>query len=377
MKVLAVTPQYLPIVGGIEIFVDMLVQPLRLRAVETVVVTDTDTFGRLPERDVVNDTVIHRLDFLKAMQTRGAIGPLEVLQQLSGILAAEQPDLIHMHSAVQPSAWYLDRLFRRLSLKPPFIVTQHGVLEPVDCLKVVRELLLKADALTAVSKAALQSAIQFSNRTAFSTVIYNGIRTLDDTVGVERTDPGYRLMCVGRLQLEKGFDVAIAALAKVRSQGLDADLTLIGWGRERMSLQKAAVDHAVADHVRFEGVLDRRRTLEAIAGCSLVLIPSRMREGFSLVAAEAALCGVPCVASRVGGLPEVVEDGATGLLVTPDDPDRLASAVIDLLRDPQRLRTLGANARRRAQERFDMDRCVDGYLKLYRELTQLRDGVCG
>jgi glycogen(starch) synthase len=275
-----------------------------------------------------------------------------------------------MHSAVQPIAWYVDRLLKKLSPKLPLIVTQHGALEPIDCLTVVRDLLLKADALTAVSSAALQSAIQFSKRTKFSTVIYNGVRTLDGIAGTKRQDSRFKLICAGRLQLEKGFDVAIEALAKVRAQGLDAELTLIGHGQELRSLQQGAVDHNVADHVHFEGVLDRRSTLEAIAGSSLVLVPSRMREGFSLVAAEAALFGIPCIASRIGGLPEVVEDGVTGVIVTPDDPEGLAAAVVDLLRDAQRLRILGANAMRRAREKFDMDRCVDEYLTLYRGVTQ-------
>ena len=369
MKVVAFTPQYLPVVGGIEIFVDALVQPLRNHSIETVVITDSDQPEQLPRRDIVNSTVVHRLDFVKALRTRDPLDPLKVLEQLSQLLQEENPDLIHVHSAVQFSTWYLERLIRKMPSRPPLVVTQHGALAPVDHLKIVRELLLRADVLTAVSEAALRSAIEFSNRISASTVIYNGVRRHDLAQAGPKA-PGFRLMCVGRLEHGKGFDVAIEAFAKLRARGIDAELGLIGQGPERRFLGKVAIAHKVADHVHLQGAFDHRRTLEAIANSSLVVIPSRVREGFSLVAVEAALFGVACVASRVGGLPEVVEDGVTGRLVTPGDPDALALAMVDLLGDAERLRRLGANARQRAEQRFDMDKCVESYLKLYRSLVR-------
>jgi glycogen(starch) synthase len=366
MKVLAFTPQYLPHLGGIEILVDSLAQSLRHRLIEKIVVTDQPS--QLAPRDVVNDTVVHRLNFTRAIQSRDTASPLSVLHQLIEVYETEKPDLIHMHSATQASAWYVARLFRKLSLKLPFIVTQHGVLESVDRLKVVRELLLKADALTAVSDAALQSALQFSNRTAFSTVIYNGIRKSGDAIRANQTGPRNKLLCVGRLQHEKGFDIAIAALAKVRSTGFDAKLSIIGSGEYRGYLERVAFDYEVTDHVSFEGVLDHPSTQRAIANCSLVLVPSRTREGFSLVAAEAALCGIPCVASRVGGLSETVEDGVSGRLVAPDDPNDFALAIVDLLGDDELWHALSENARRRAEKKFDLNTCVERYTILYRKL---------
>jgi glycogen synthase len=368
MKVIAITPKYLPFLGGIEVFVDALARRLRHRSIETVVITD-DNFGHLPERETLNDIVIHRLAFSGALETHNISKPLAVLHQLVEVLETERPDLVHMHSAVQWSAWYVERLLKKRSMTPPFVVTQHGSLEPIDCLTVVRDLLLRADALTAVSKAALGSAVQFCGRTAYSTVIYNGIEKHDDVVRVDRPGARYGLLCVGRLEHQKGYDVAIAALAKALANGLDADLTLVGYGKDHKYLQQAAIDLDVADRVYFVGTRDHRSALEAIASCSLLLVPSRSREGFSLVAAEAALSGVPCIASRLGGLPEVVEDGVTGVLVEPDNPDALASSIVSLLRDEQLRKTIGANAQRIGREKFDMDRCVEDYLRLYRGLT--------
>ena len=369
MKVVAFTPQYLPVVGGIEIFVDALAQPLRHHSIETVVITDTDQYGELPRRDLVNNTVVHRLDFVKALRTGDAINPLKVLDQLFQLLQKESPDLIHVHSAVQFSAWYLQRLLRKMPSRPPLVVTQHGALAPVDHLKIVRELLLRADVLTAVSEAALQSATEFSNRISATSVIYNGVQRNGPAQVVSKISK-LSLICVGRLEPDKGFDVAIEAFAKLRARGIDAELTLIGQGPERQFLGEVAIAHGVAEHVHLRGVLDHPTTLEAIANSSLVVIPSRLREGFSLVAVEAALFGVACVASRVGGLPEVIEDGVTGRLVAPGDPDTLALAMADLLGDAEELRRLGAKARQRAEQKFDMNRCVDSYVELYRSLIR-------
>ena len=103
-------------------------------------------------------------------------------------------------------------------------------------------------------------------------------------------------------------------------------------------------------HVRFAGVLEHAETRRAIADSTLVLAPSRTREGFSLVVAEAAMAGVPCIASRVGGLAETVQDGVTGILVPPEDVSGLAGAIAGVLTDRSRLQFLSTNAQRMAGE---------------------------
>src|SRR5271165_1678629 len=138
MKVLAFTPQYLPVLGGIEIFVDALSEALRRRSIETVVVTARDHRYQLPIRDIVNNTVVHRLDFLRALQLGGATGPLEVLHQLLKVVEAERPDLLHVHSTLCSAPWYVERLLRKLVFRPPLIATEHTLLQASECLEVVR-----------------------------------------------------------------------------------------------------------------------------------------------------------------------------------------------------------------------------------------------
>ncbi|AMN39833.1 glycosyltransferase family 4 protein [Rhodoplanes sp. Z2-YC6860] len=370
MKVLAITPQYLPALGGIEVLVGMLATSFRKKAVETVVVTDKHQGRLLPDHELIDSIPVYRFPFLNTLHARDTVTALNLVKRLDCLLAEIRPDLIHMHSAVQGGAWAVERALKKLSPCPPFVVTQHSLLQPEDSLNVVRTLMLRADVLTAVSQAALDSAIAFSQRADATLVIPNGVSEHETTPRPDRFKPPFALTCVGRLQREKGFDLAIAALAQVRARGLDANLLLIGQGEHRSDFENAAAAfHGMEPHVRFAGVLDHAETRRAIADSTLVLAPSRTREGFSLVAAEAAMAGVPCIASRIGGLAETVQDGVTGILVPPEDVSGLAGAIAGVLTDQSRLQLLSTNAQSMAGERFNMDKCAERYLKLYRDLV--------
>jgi glycosyltransferase involved in cell wall biosynthesis len=105
----------------------------------------------------------------------------------------------------------------------------------------------------------------------------------------------------------------------------------------------------------------------------LFVNPSRA-ESFGVAALEAAASGLPVVASRVGGLPEIVAEGETGLLVPPEDPAALAEALSGLIRSPERRRELGQAARARAVERYDWQRCARAMERLY-EATVRREAL--
>lgn len=367
MKILAFTPTYLPFMGGIEVLVDLLAGELRKRSVETIVLADS--YGKPSHKSEFNGTTVHRVSMIGAILARNAARPLAALSYIRGVYEAVQPDIIHLHSATQAGAFFLERLLMSLPRKPPVIVTQHGVLIASDELGVTHRMLNKADVLTGVTNAVLRSAIDFSGRTGRCEMIYNGIASLMPAVAGRREMPArHSLLGVGRMQSEKGFDIAIAALARLRARGINVELQLIGRGEDETSLAALATGLGVASHVRFRGVLENAATRRAIGSSTLLLVPSRTREGFGLVAAEAALAGTPCIASRVGGLPEVVEDEVTGRLVPEDDAEALADAAEGLLRNPDEWQRLSDNALKRAPERFALDRCVENYMRLYSSL---------
>jgi glycogen(starch) synthase len=174
-----------------------------------------------------------------------------------------------------------------------------------------------------------------------------------------------RLLCLGRLAPEKGFDVAITALPRVLRRFPDARLRIAGDGELRAALERLARERGVADAVRFSGWTDPAAVPALINEASIVWMPSRWEEAFGLVAAETALMARPIVATRVGGLPEVVLDGATGLLVDADAPDALARATLALLDQPERATRLGQAARARAARLFSLERYAEQYQALY------------
>jgi glycosyltransferase involved in cell wall biosynthesis len=183
--------------------------------------------------------------------------------------------------------------------------------------------------------------------------------------GPPPTDPPAepRLAVVGRLIPIKGHDVLLAALARVREELPEATLEIAGDGPLDAELRTTVARRGLTDAVSFLGrVAPAAPVFERAA---IVVVPSR-GEGFGMVALEAMERGRAVVASDVGGLPEIVEDGVTGTVVSPDEPEALAAALLELLRDPVRTAAMGAAGRDRALAAFSQDRCTDRVEELYR-----------
>jgi glycosyltransferase involved in cell wall biosynthesis len=181
--------------------------------------------------------------------------------------------------------------------------------------------------------------------------------------------PG-RVGFVGRLEPRKGIEELIVAARRFLRDRARASLSIVGGPSEsappgyEASLRAVARRSGVMDRVIFAGW--RPDGPAALAEFDVVCVPSH-QEPYGTVAAEAAARGVPVVASRVGGLPEVVVDGETGFLAPPRDPAALAAAIAPLLDDPALRRRLGAQARARALDRFAPGPYADRFDALLRE----------
>jgi glycogen(starch) synthase len=182
------------------------------------------------------------------------------------------------------------------------------------------------------------------------------------------------VLCIGRLVSFKGFDVALDAFALARPSISAAHLTIAGDGPERDSLQRRAGQLGLGNSVTFAGWVGRDAIYDLIGQSTVILMPSRFREPFGMVAVEAALIGRPIIASRVGGLPEVVIDGETGVLVEKDDPPELARRLVELLSDPARASRLGERARAATLQRFGIAANAAAYDALYRKLLPRNAG---
>ena len=189
----------------------------------------------------------------------------------------------------------------------------------------------------------------------------------------ERGPARARVVAVARLVERKGVGEAIEALAEVPG----ADLVVAG-GPDRAALdadpevrrlRKLAERHGVADRVEFRGRVERP-DLPALFRSADVAVCVPWYEPFGIVPLEAMACGVPVVASSVGGLIDTVVDGATGVHVPPRDPSRVARALSALLADPARRRELGAGGAVRARERYGWERVAALTLEVYDEVAR-------
>src|SRR5262245_21672799 len=162
---------------------------------------------------------------------------------------------------------------------------------------------------------------------------------------------------VARLDPVKDLPTLIRALAQRHRAGVPTILLVIGDGSERAHLEASAREAGTASSIRFLGHRDDARDL--LAGCD-VYANSSISEGISLTILEAMAAGLPVIATRVGGTPEIV-DSTCGILVPARDPRAVAEALVQLTCDPERRWQLGQAARARVQERFTLDRMIQRY----------------
>ncbi|MEO8198376.1 MAG: glycosyltransferase [Thermoanaerobaculia bacterium] len=159
------------------------------------------------------------------------------------------------------------------------------------------------------------------------------------------------LLFVGRLRLRKGVEVLLRALALLREEGQAPRLWIVGDGEHRQAIERAAARFGVSEQVDLLGRRGPADIRWLLARSAALVVPSTY-EGMPLVVLEAMLDGVPVVASRVSGIPEVVLDPETGWLVPPEDPAALAAALAELLRAPAAARARGERGRQRLEARY-------------------------
>jgi glycosyltransferase involved in cell wall biosynthesis len=173
----------------------------------------------------------------------------------------------------------------------------------------------------------------------------------------------------GRLALEKGPQVLLEAAAKVLADAPRTLFWIIGDGELRQELGTTAGRLGLAQNVTFWGWRD---DLPLLFACSDVVVVPSLLEGFGLTAVEALRAGRPVIASRVGGLPEIVRDEKNGLLVSAGQPDQLAHAIVRLISNQELLRQMAQNARAEIQGRFDGEQMVKAFLDIYRSASGFR-----
>lgn len=194
--------------------------------------------------------------------------------------------------------------------------------------------------------------------------IYYGFTPLP----IQKEETGVKLIgSVCRLVPQKGIAYALDAVAKLTPEYPNLHYMIVGDGALRSTLELQAKNLGISDRVQFLGW--RKDAKELMARFDIFLAPS-LWEGFGLVFLEAMAQSVPIVASRVSAVPEVVEDGKTGILVPPRDPDSIASAIKNLLDNPELAKKMGEAGRERLTTTFTPQRMIEQTVTLYAEVMQ-------
>ncbi len=174
---------------------------------------------------------------------------------------------------------------------------------------------------------------------------------------------------VGLLKERKGHEVLFRALPELLSQFPRLALLVVGEGELRESLEELAEGMGIRGSIRFTGFRD---DISRLMGATDLLVLPTHNEGFPWVLAEAMSLGKPVVASRVGGIPELVQDGRTGLLVPCGDETALGMAIAELVRQPGRAAQMGLAGRRWIQERFGVEKMLNQLEKLFTQVIRER-----
>jgi glycosyltransferase involved in cell wall biosynthesis len=281
---------------------------------------------------------------------------------------------VHFPSAMFGYLAICRRLLPRLRL----VVSIHGrdLLDPYGELRfmnwLARYLLNSADAIVSPSAGFAAQCAPVLGKAPAPTVILNGSDLAD---GVQRgvAREAATLLAVASLDHWKGLDVLLRAVALLHEDFPALRLELAGEGPERGALEALARSLGIADSVVFAGFLDRMSLTRSLERCTAFVLPSRS-EPFGIAVVEALAAGAPVVASRVGGIPEIITDGHNGLLVPPENPAALADALRTILSAPDLRSRLSEAGPVRAGE-LPWTRMSDQYLDLFRRVMAPPDSA--
>lgn len=182
-----------------------------------------------------------------------------------------------------------------------------------------------------------------------------------------------KIVSVGSLDARKGHDLLIRAVEKLVREGFDVCLEVAGIGLEKRRLSELAERLGVADRVKLSGPAHPRRVKELLGEAQIFALACRVdengaRDGVPVALMEAMAMEVPCVSTRVSGIPELIEDGVTGRLVEPDAPDALADALRELMEDEEYAERLAKAGREKVAREFTLD----GQVKKLHELISTK-----
>ena len=304
---------------------------------------------------------------------------LALATKMATVARAEKLDLLHVHYAIPHS---ISAILARESIKQkryvPVITTLHGTditLVGADrsYLPITRYGLQQSDGVTAVSKFLKQATIETFDFDEIE-VIPNFIcgkhymRLLDSPLRTELAPNGERLLVhVSNFRHVKRPVDCVEILAKVRSAGENARLVMVGDGPELSAVRYRGEQLGMNGNVVYVG--KQANIADYMGVADVFLLPSEL-ESFGLAALEAQACELPVIATRIGGIPEVVNDGESGFLSDVGDVEKMSVDVLKLLKDEDLRRAFGEKGRDLAIQRYSTSKIIPQYIAYYEKVVK-------
>ena len=369
MRVLFVYKDYAPVVGGIENHIRLLAEGLQQRGVDVrVLVTNTGFCTR--------QEVIHGVPVIKTGRLLNLSSAPISLAFYPWLCRLEKDvDISHLHFPYPPGE--LGQLFLGRSRR--FVLTYHSDIVRQKVLGLMYrpflwQVLRRADLITVSNPVYVHTSPFLCHFASKCRIIHHGVdlSRFVPTAEIEARAAALRqryggrplVLFVGRLRHYKGLDVLLEAMPQV-----PAHLLIVGAGPMADAWQRQAVEAGLTDRVAFLGQVAEMDLMAAFYAADLFVLPSTNRaETWGAVQIEAMACGLPVVCTELGtGTSYVNQDGVTGIVVPPRDPDALAGAVCRLLADEALRRQMGEAGQKRVRREFSLEAMLHQVMAFYAE----------
>jgi len=308
---------------------------------------------------------------------------LKAYKQFAQVI--KECDLVHAHGHVYMSSYLAGKLANKY--KKPFIVTQHNtwidykswlnVMENLNDLTIGKSVLKLADRILTVSKETMKYVLRLGAEKTKVSVMYNGVDTHcfhTAKKGASREKLGLPenqkiILSVRRLVYKNGLDTLIDSVALVTQDNPDVLFVVAGKGPSKQLIENRIKELGIEDNVKLMGFVPDELLPIYYNAADYFVLPSASGEGLPLVLLEAMACGLPVIATAVGGTPEIVDHMKNGVLVPPMKPDVMAKALSKLLKKEAIGRCIGEEAKKNIKNQFTWEENVRKLEKVYSEFV--------